>query len=111
MSEGERPVAPEATDLFVDEDGVVHCFSCGFEYVHPISVRVNRGGEITTVDHEGTRMKAAAPAGRGVLISVTYQCESGHRFRWDAQFHKGLTTMTCHPEEREADPLNTIWRD
>jgi len=90
---------------------MVLCPTCGFEYVHPISVMVNRGGEITTVDADGTRMRSSAPSGRGVLVTVTYQCESGDRFRWEMQFHKGNTEMACHPVGFDDDSLPTIWRD
>ncbi len=45
---------------------------------HPIRVVVNAGGSITTVDHEGTRMKAGEPAGRGVAIALEFGCECGH---------------------------------
>jgi hypothetical protein len=106
-------VALEPTNLRVDEDGAILCLVCGYTYVHPVAVRVNRGGEITVVDHRGTHMEAGQPSERGVLISVTYQCENGgHRFQWDGQFHKGNTFATCRYQgDGVPDDLNTIWRD
>src|SRR4051794_19419046 len=74
-----------------EEQREIECPRCGFEYMHPIEVVVNRGGEITTVDHNGTTMSAGEPDGRGVSILIRFQCEDGHQSLMKVSFHKGVT--------------------
>jgi hypothetical protein len=86
---------------------------CGSGLVHPTLVEVNAGGSITTIDHDGTRMHAGEPAGRGVLIRLGFTCEWGHEFSVVLHFHKGTTFLHVYggDTEDETVPPNTIWRD
>ena len=98
--------------------------SCsGDTYNHPIAVRVNRGGEITEVTEDGTRLSAGSPAGRGVRIEVDFISENdGHLWTLALQFHKGQTFTEVYPGPALAVaedpgirtakwPHDTIWRD
>ncbi len=93
----------------IPDQGVI-CPVCEFEYIHPVSVEVNAGGSITTVDQLGTRMTAGKPAGRGVLISLGFTCENGHNFTIALQFHKGATSAAL-VDVGEGEWQPTIWRD
>jgi hypothetical protein len=74
----------------------------GEGYNHPVAVRVNRGGEITEVTKEGTRVYAGEPfdrepfdrgpgGGRGVRIEIDFDAEHGMRWILGLTFHKGMT--------------------
>ena len=99
---------------------VLRC-PCGGERsdrVHPVSISVNRGGEVTTVTAHGTRITNAAPSGRGVGVQITLDSEDGHRFALSLQFHKGATIFALTPHDnseamrtRRSPFLATIWRD
>lgn len=87
---------------------------CDFEYMHPVAVIVNRGGEITTVDHGGTRIDQGTADGRGVSIRVRFMCENGHHTSvLTLHFHKGGTGVSFEsiPEDGDGGPPPTIWRD
>lgn len=91
---------------------------CVDNHVHIESVMVNRGGEITEIDHTGTSMRAGGASGRGVLVEITFSCESHHKWKNSFQFHKGQTfistTLLLHAPEGfyEADvEAPTLWRD
>lgn len=90
----------------------VPCPWCEDSMMHPTEVAVNRGGEITTVDHNGTRMAAGSAVGRGVLIAVDFTCECGGRSLLTFHFHKGATYQRVVKVEPEPEPCPaTIWRD
>jgi hypothetical protein len=97
--------------LIAEDEGeyAIRCPGCGCEYVHPTLVEVNAGGSITTVARGGTRMAAGEPAGRGVLIGLSFACEDGHGFGVELHFHKGTTGVGVH--QHGAVPVTTIWRD
>lgn len=104
-----------------DLDGSVLQCPCGGEQsqlVHPIAVRTNRGGEISTTTAHGTRITTAAPRGRGVHVELVFDAECGHRFSLALQFHKGATTLAATPHDggaamtsRRGPFLAAIWRD
>jgi hypothetical protein len=80
--------------------------------LHPVEVRVNAGGSITTIDHGGTRMEAGNASGRGVRIEIEFESEQGDGFEIAFQFHKGETEATIRPVyKRDEGPTPTIWRD
>lgn len=95
------------------------CPSCGGSMMHPVSVRVNRGGEITIVDSDGTRMKAALAEGRGATIEIEFECEDGHASTIRYQFHKGSTYTESvfdgplPTQGTTGEPIrrDTLWRD
>ena len=95
---------------------VLVCPVCGFECVHPLSVKVVTGNTVTTVDSEGTHLVKGETAEtrkalseRGVRIILEYYCESGHHGNIILQFHKGNTfvedEVLPNPEKWE-----TLWR-
>jgi hypothetical protein len=65
------------------------CPYCKNDCLHLQAVEVNRGGEITNVDKDGTRIKAGDPSGRGARVTLTLWCEQGHKWTRSFQFHKG----------------------
>ena len=70
-------------------EALLKCPYCDFDCVHIQSVEVNRGGEITIIDKDGTKVKAGGASGRGACIVLTLWCEDGHKWRRSFQFHKG----------------------
>lgn len=98
---------------FTLDDTLIECPVCadGFAYVHPTRVEVNAGGEITTVDSDGTRLRTGRAAGRGVLITLAFFCENGHPFEQRIEFYKGATLTSIHRRTADAEHEHTIWRD
>ena len=96
---------------------MMKCPFCDFDCVHMQSVQVNRGGEITSIDRDGTRMAAGAPSGRGSCVEITFWCESGHKWRRTLQFHKGTVftsdelILSNEDGTGEEDIFNDLWRD
>lgn len=104
----------------MDFEQPVLCPGCsangGLHYVHPTTVQVNRGGEITTVDHKGTCIARGAPVMRGANIVILFACEQGHTFRQEFQFHKGNTYFLEELDDAALAPgepleFGTLWRD
>jgi hypothetical protein len=109
---GSWDVAGPAEDVVCPHPG------CQFNYLRPVKVEVNRGGEITTIDHEGTRLSLGTSAGRGVSIEITFIGECGHVSSLNFQFHKGVTEQyffNCievgEPSETDEPAAPVIWRD
>jgi len=75
------------------EKRTVLCPFCNFDHVHIDSVKVNRGGEVTVIQQEGTRMQSSEPDGRGATIIITLWCENGHKWENIFHFHKGQTDV------------------
>lgn len=95
---------------------MMKCPFCDFDCVHIESVKVNRGGEITTINSDGTRMAAGLPSGRGARVEMVFSCESGHKWRKSYQFHKGATEvsddlMLTVNSMGEDDIFGDLWRD
>lgn len=95
------------------------CPACGFEYVHPLCVRVATGEEAAITDKNGTRVVKHsaeaddAKAKRGVRILVEYGCEHGHHGNIVVQFHKGQTFIQHEvlPDLKREEWGSTLWRD
>lgn len=104
-------------DLITFKSGEIRCPACGMECTHPVEVRVNKGGRITSISAEENRDRIGPSSGRGVLIEVFFTCEAGDGFVWQLQFHKGTTYWRLKPSpDHNHDPaletgLNTMWRD
>lgn len=83
------------------------------DHAHPIQVRVNRGGKITSVTKAGTITADGDPYGRGVVIDIRFQTEDGKLFTHRYQFHKGDTYLEVieNGEAPAETPIATIWRD
>lgn len=71
------------------EEVIMRCPYCESQGVHLQSVEVNRGGEITMIELQGTKVRAGEAAGRGVRMEMIFWCEVGHKWRQSLQFHKG----------------------
>jgi hypothetical protein len=91
----------------------VHCPACDFEYMYPTRVEVDRGGEVVQVDAEGVGFAWRRRAARGVIITLEFACENGHRSRLGLRFHKGQTYVRSEVLGAIADDAwpPTIWRD
>lgn len=90
------------------------CPRCGFDYVHPVSIDClpagDTGGEIH-IEKAGVFWNPTQdPIGRGVIIKLTFVCESHHQFAYQFVFHKGQTEVVrCdYPDPKDVE---TIWRD
>lgn len=96
-------------------DNLIACPFCNFNYVHIESVQVNRGGEITEIGHEGTKLKSGAPAGRGSSVCITMWCESGHKWNHHLLFHKGQIETSDEilitGDASWQDYVEELWRD
>ncbi len=95
--------------------GYIRCPHCGKDedaMVHPTAVRINRGGEITLVDSNGTHMQAGTTTHRGVSIENLFVCEQGHQFVMQMVFHKGSVYVEYKDVPDELTKIReTIWRD
>lgn len=100
------------------ERGNVVC-PCGEEHVYPVAVRIEQGGTVTEVTCAGSRsngsrsMKSSDRYGRGAVIEVEFNCESGCKFVQVFEFHRGRTfawLLLGHAEPLPTDEL-TLWRD
>ena len=97
---------------------MVLCPICGWEYVHPVALKVEPvcGDTIVYINWEGLRTFATAAAERirGIQITTTFLCEEGHQWDEERAFHKGITSQEMHRgpdwEDPELIPM-TIWRD
>ncbi len=84
----------------------------GDSCIHPSAVRVNRGGEITEVTNEGTKITQDEASGRGVRIELDFDQEDGICWTLAFQFHKGATFTSLLLRENNPDRwASTIWRD
>ena len=72
-----------------EKETMLKCPYCGIEEIHIQAVKVNRNGEVTVVDRDGTKMRSESPSGRGARVELTLWCEGGHKWRHSLQFHKG----------------------
>lgn len=96
---------------------VLLCPVCGFEYIHPISVRIATGEYDTIIDQDGQRTvwkptpeTNKAESKRGVRIFIEYVCENGgHHGYLIFQFHKG-NTFVEHEKLPETNEVKTLWR-
>jgi len=97
----------------VAEAGLVHCPApgCRSDYSHPVEVRVNSGGVVTTVSGKGTAITQGRPTGRGVTTWLEFQCELGHDFAVIFHFHKGQTEFEIVPRGDTRTIRGAIWRD
>jgi hypothetical protein len=94
------------------------CPVCGWEYVHPVALKVEpvSGYTIVYINRDGLRTFAttAAERIRGIQITTTFLCEEGHSWDEERAFHKGITSQEVRRgpdwEEPELMPT-TIWRD
>ena len=95
-----------------DMNNYLVCPICGFEFVHPISVRVTREKETTEITGKGIFIRDAENLGRGVIIELEYVCENGHHGIIRLRFYKG-STYVGHVElpELKHDEWETIWRN
>lgn len=107
-----RPPRVVACDLG-DAPGLC-CPLCGMTYVHPEQVIVEQGKTRTIVRCERTRVEASgrgAAQSRGSLIQLDFWCESGHRFRYGLEFHKGQVFCELFTGEwNESFDLDELWR-
>lgn len=91
---------------------ILSCPFCSCDCLHIENVRVNRGGEVTHVNHDGTRLRAGTPSGRGARIEVTLFCENGHEWTSSLQFHKGTLTSENQLLSEDAGHFShDLWRD
>jgi len=86
------------------------CPICGFEYVHPIAVRVTRAKEMTEITSKGIFIRDAINPGRGVIIEMVYACENGHRGVIILTFHRGITYVEHRKLSKSRYKWKTIWR-
>ena len=102
-SEGHTLLCPECEDAF--------------DYMHPVCVDVDRGGDVVNVDTDRAGFGQRPRMARGVIIRVDFVCERGHQFALRFQFIKGRTFLgasTLPPAavtEDGAPDIRTLWRD
>ena len=94
---------------------VLICPICGDEYVHPIRVDVvspgKRFGKVS-VDSDGIHLNPEhPPLGRGCIVYLEFQCESGHRYYHRLEFDKGRTVATLLARNTTDDKAGPIWRE
>jgi hypothetical protein len=99
-------------------ESAVLCPVCGWEYVHPVALKVEpvSGDTIVYINRDGLRTFATSVAERirGIQITTTFLCEEGHQWDEERAFHKGITSQEVRRgPDWEAPELmpTTIWRD
>jgi hypothetical protein len=112
-----KPFHLTGTDAFGEEMYLI-CPTCGFEYVHPIRVKVATGDGVTVIENKETRYVQRETAevlqakkNCGVRILLEYVCESGDHGNIILQFHEGITYFE-HERLPELKPeeWRTLWR-
>jgi len=94
------------------ENNIITCPFCDCDCVHMESVQVNRGGELTEIGYDGTRLRAGSPSGRGARVETTLFCEYGHKWTSVLQFHKGTLTSENHLiSETSGNFCHDLWRN
>jgi hypothetical protein len=102
-----------------NEEPMLTCPVCGFEYVHPVGLVCKGAGSANTelrLDSHGVHQNPQSePWGRGVRITMEFLCEGGHRFDYSFTFHKGWTFLTREVSADELHPDDewpeVIWRN
>jgi hypothetical protein len=96
----------------------VKCPVCGYEYVHPVVLKVESvpGDTIGYINRDGlhTVPSHAAERIRGIQRTTTFLCEEAHQWDEVRAFHKGITSQAieCEPDWSDFEcALMTIWRD
>jgi len=94
-------------------NSLVCCPICGFDCVHLGTVSVKQGHSTAISAHDAT---AVTPSdrhlhSRGSSVELDMDCESGHRFTYTLEFHKGSVTISLRerPESHADQP--ELWRD
>jgi hypothetical protein len=82
---------------------------------HPAAVRVNKGGDITEVNRDGTRQYkgTGCTRGRGVEIELDFDGEDGCLWTLALWFHKGDVYSEVFIRDHVSPfPAETVlWRD
>ena len=107
-------IIPNSKHVFGEH--ILLCPVCGDHCVHPIAVECRSpGGEKghVKIDADGIFHDPTQPAiGRGVMITLKFECECSHAFEYELHFHKGSTSIKRRqrslPEEHVPA---TIWRN
>ena len=98
-----------------ERESLIKCPICGFDCVHLENVRVNKGGQVVTLNHESLVVASTNPAGRGSLVGLTMWCESGHKWIEHTQFHKGSLLRWQTPIFEDSTSVQKsacdLWRD
>lgn len=100
----------------------VCCPICGYDYIHPIEVCINSGGDVTRTNSRGSTKAQGKANGRGASIYITYLCEydcmddgeispHAHKFIEVIQFHKGQTFKKTFHFGKPTEEDVVIWRD
>jgi len=88
------------------------CPQCGFEYVHMVSVSVQRKLDKTIVSNEYIAIKEEKNPSRGAILTLEYVCENGgHHGELIFQFYKGIIYVEHKLLEPAVGELKDIWRD
>lgn len=113
MVESEQRFALSAADQWGDICLV--CPICEFDYVHPTRLEADRGGDLVEIDADGVGFATRPRSVRGVVTTLEFVCEAGHRFSLSFRFHKGRTFIWCsrlaNCAVTEGSWPRTIWRD
>ena len=92
----------------------VRCPFCDDDCVHLEAARINRGGEITEVNHHGTDIRSWKTSGRGARLDIIFWCEQGHTWERSLQFSKGNVYQEdelLFTTELPGALNNDLWRD
>jgi len=82
---------------------VLLCPICGFEYIHPLKVKVSTHQKTVIIDAESFHFSEDKMAvRRSGRIVIEYACEDGHHGNIILQFHKGNTFV----EHEELPPIS-----
>ena len=97
-----------------NQQDLICCPVCGFDYVHIGSVNVEQGHhricatENTVITEASNRHEGV----RGSEATIIFWCEGGHQFEYRFAFHKGQTSVQLYcaelPEESDQPEL---WRN
>ncbi len=91
------------------------CPVCGFGYVSPVKAEIVSPGQKfgrITVDSHGIHLNPNhPPMGRGCVVFLGFQCESGHQLTYEFALKEGHTTTRLVARSLGDDRPEAIWRD
>jgi hypothetical protein len=97
------------TEGMTEDSAYIACPVCGDDYVHIHRVTVDQGSARSICESDFVQVRKIKQAGRGSLVRITFECESGHSWEYGLQFHKGKTTAWM--KRRRTGSTKELWRD
>jgi len=93
-----------------DNEAILCCPVCGFNYVHIGAVEVRQGKTMAVSAGDRTEVLGNdRPWNKGSQITINLWCENYHGFSYTLKFHKGNTTLALVAGDAPF-PNKSLWR-